>query len=150
MLPPFAKKLLEMRGFLVINLVVLFFLSLSFGRTFLRNAVIQNEIDALEAEKTELAGKNSGLLDLAQQLQTKFYVEKEGRKKYGLQKTGERLVIVTDPAKQEMKNVGGELLADSTDSSDQAVNSVEVIPNPRRWWWFFFNQQAFEQLSYGE
>lgn len=145
MIPCFLKKFLGMRSFLAINLIVLFFLSLSFGRTFLRNASIQNEINVLEAEKAELSLNNISLLDLAQQLQTKFYVEKEGRKKYGLQKDGEKLVIVGET---EVLVVGEDV--ENILSEEEAIaQALEIVPNPRRWWWYFFDRSSFEELAYG-
>ncbi|MEK7665731.1 MAG: septum formation initiator family protein [Patescibacteria group bacterium] len=145
MIPCFLKKFLGMRSFLAINLIVLFFLSLSFGRTFLRNASIQNEINVLEGEKAELSLNNISLLDLAQQLQTKFYVEKEGRKKYGLQKDGEKLVIVGET---EVLVVGEDV--ENILSEEEAIaQALEIVPNPRRWWWYFFDRSSFEELAYG-
>lgn len=142
MIPPFVRKLLEMRSFLLINLVVLFFLSLSFGRTFLRNASIQREIDALESEKTELEAQNIALLSLADQLQTKFYLEKEGRKKYGLQREGERLVIVTETSEGEagVEESGVEESEKSEEMSDLSTNNLN------RWWSFFFDREAYESF----
>ena len=140
-----VKKILEMRSFLLINLVVLFFLSLSFGRTFLRNASIQREIDALESEKAELESQNIALLSLADQLQTKFYLEKEGRKKYGLQRDGERLVIVTEtatsPAPSTTETTEGQEDTTAATTDDASQNNLG------RWWAFFFDAQAYESFG---
>lgn len=145
MIPPFVKKLLEMRSFLLINLVVLFFLSLSFGRTFWRNTSIQNEIDALEAEKAELESQNLELLSLADQLQTKFYLEKEGRKKYGLQRDGERLVIVTETLGEESESQ--ESKESRVEESNESAKSTDTAPdNLDRWWFFFFDREAYAAL----
>lgn len=148
MTPAFLKRLLGMRAFFVINLLILFFLSLNFGRTFLRNTSIQHEIDALQSQRAQLESKNTDLLSLAEQLQTKFYVEKEGRKKYGLQKEGEKLVIVTQ---QQTTPVGSDVEGTLEQAAERLQETSESIPNPRRWWWYFFNRAAFEQLIvYGQ
>ncbi len=144
MIPVFVKKLLATRSFLVVNLVIFFFITLSFGRLFLHNTSIQNEIDALQTEKESLAAKNSDLLSLADQLQTKFYIEKEGRKKYGLQKTGEELVIV----KGESSVVGTPTADPLAEAGLEATTQeAAVVSNQTRWWWYFFNRDAFDQLN---
>ncbi|MEK7105681.1 MAG: septum formation initiator family protein [Patescibacteria group bacterium] len=148
---PFIKKLLGLRVFLIINLVILFFLVFSFGREYMKNASIEREIANLQADKEALETQNVELLSLGQTIQTQFFLEKEGRLKYGLRKPGEQLVVVTD----EQTNTPTATSSEQIAASDAAAEVLSVesasISNPTRWWYYFFKHDAYDALqqSYG-
>ncbi|MEK9130825.1 MAG: hypothetical protein AAB429_01785, partial [Patescibacteria group bacterium] len=81
---------------MIINMVILFFLSLSFGREWARNASIEGQIDDLKEQEEAMESRKLELLSLGQTIQSQFFLEQEGRLKYGLRKPGEELVVVTD------------------------------------------------------
>lgn len=143
----FIRKLLELRLFLIINLVVLFFLSLSFGREYVRNASIENDIQDLKEEKAQLESRNLELLSLGQTIQTQFFLEKEGRLKYGLRKPGEELVIVSDTSTAEPSSDDANQAPSSTSSTLSTSSTSPETSNPTRWWYFFFNRTAYENLT---
>ena len=139
----FIRKLLGLRLFLMINLVVLFFLVLSFGREYVRNRSIGGEIANLQAEKDSLEARNVELLSVGQSIQTQFFLEKEGRLKYGLRKPGEELVVVTDevtPAGTP-EQIDSSLTPDSTTPVREDAGTA--VSNPKRWWNFLFNHSAY-------
>ncbi len=146
----FVKRLLRLRVFLIINMVILFFLSLSFGREWARNASIEGQIDDLKEQKEAMESRKLELLSLGQTIQSQFFLEQEGRLKYGLRKPGEELVVVTDAKTEQPASAESE---DSAAGFDEAMadNQTSRVSNPQRWWYYFFNRAAYEELknSYG-
>lgn len=149
----FIRRLLRLRVFLIINMVVLFFLSLSFGREWTRNASIEGQIDDLKEQKETMESRKLELLSLGQTIQSQFFLEQEGRLKYGLRKPGEELVVVTNtqteqPASAEA-NDSGDIFADG--GSIEGSGDPTPTSNPTRWWNYFFNHAEYNALkdSYG-
>ena len=140
----FIRRLLELRLFLIINLVVLLFLSLSFGREYLRNTTIQNGIHDLEQEKIALETRNLDIIAMSQTIQTQFFLEKEGRTKHGLQKPGERLVVLTEG---ETLSGDGEAVSEGLGGQVVGAEDQTRVPNAKRWWYYFFNRAAFDELK---
>ncbi len=58
---------------------------------------IKKEIDMLENEINDLNKQNNELTELIEYLNTLSFKEKEARLKLGLQKEGEKTVIITSP-----------------------------------------------------
>lgn len=137
----FIRKLFQLRLFLVINVLLLFFLAVSFGREYLHNASIERQITELEQERAALETRNLEILSVSETIQTQFFLEKEGRLKHGLRKPGEQLVVVTP-------EVGALDSADSSVSDTLAETTADPgrMPNPMRWWLFFFNPVAFQEM----
>lgn len=148
--PSFLKNLFGLRIFLVINLVILFFLALSFGKEFMRNYDIQKEINELQARADDLESRNSEIAKLSTVIQTEFFVEREARLKLGLSKPGEKVVIIEGV--QELTDRGAERTGDVIDhinqftSDDEAVD-LKSINNVTLWWYYFFNKPRFDQLN---
>lgn len=141
----FIRKMLELRVFLVVNLVILFFLALSFGREYLRNASIESQISDLKQQEQQLEGENGKILSLSQSVETQYYLEKEGRLKYGLRKPGESVVVLND-------NTSPTSAATTTTSNGSTATPATndqpvVISNRSRWWDFFFNHDAYQTLK---
>ena len=141
----FIRKILELRVFLVVNLVVLFFLALSFGREYLRNTSIDAQISELKQQEQQLEGENAQILSLSQSVTTQYYLEKEGRLKYGLRKPGESVVVVND---------GTASTTPSTTTTTDPITGIQtpiaqpiVVGNVQRWWDYFFNRDAYEALK---
>lgn len=144
----FIRRLLQLRVFLIVNLVILFFLSLSFGREWVRNASIEGQINDLQQEKATLESRNVELLSLGATIQTQYYLETEGRLKYGLRKPGEELVIVTP--EDSAQTAPTEATTDGTVNATgdgQVASAVPVVGNAKRWWDYFFDQGGYRQLQ---
>lgn len=123
------RRLLGLRTFLLINLVILFLVTLSFGREFVRNYEIDREINQLEQRALSLEQQNQDILQLAERLKTDDYLEQEGRLRLGLMKPGESVAIISEPEAGE----AGEALSEPEDES-----SAAALSNPRLWWRYFF------------
>jgi cell division protein FtsB len=118
-----------------VNLVILGFLFVGFGREYWRNIEIERDIAALQAENERLAGQKLESLALISDLSSEYYLESEARTKRGMGEPGEELIIVELPEEQAPE---GEVLGIATDES---------ISNPTRWWYYFFNQARFDAMS---
>lgn len=117
-----------------INLVLLAFLFVGFGREYLRNLEIDREIAALEAEKQNLETQHLESLALIRDLSSEYYLEKEAREKRGLGNPGEKMIIVNTG---EGEAPQPEVLGVATDES---------VSNPTRWWYYFFDPSRFKEM----
>ncbi|HRH32339.1 MAG TPA: septum formation initiator family protein [bacterium] len=118
-----------------VNLIILAFLFVGFGREYWRNIEIQRDIAALQAESDRLAGQKLESLSLINDLSSEYYLEGEARTKRGMGEPGEQLVIVDLPDQVKPE---GEVLGIATDES---------ISNPTRWWYYFFNPTRFDAMT---
>lgn len=114
----------------IVNLAVLAFLVLGFGREYLRNLEIERNIEYLEAQNAALEGEKLESLSVIESLSSEYYLEGEARRKHGLAKAGEQLVIVDDADAGTV----------SIDVGDDAMTS-----NAARWWEYFFDHGSFEE-----
>src|SRR5690242_9704862 len=110
----------------VVNLVILGFLFVGFGREYWRNIEIERDIAALKDENAQLAGQKLQSLALINDLSSEYYLESEARTKRGMGEPGEEMIIVDLPEDQAPD---GQVLGIATDES---------ISNPTRWWYYFF------------
>lgn len=147
----FVRRLLGLRLFLVVNVLVLFFLALSFGKEFVHNYEIQQEISQLQAQADQLAAHNFQVQQLSQVMQTESYVEREARLKLGLSKPGEQLVVVGQKdANAAPQPVQDDPVAKNVTLDAPPAGSETAIANPKKWWYYFFDRKMFDALkSYG-
>ena len=122
------QKSRKVKLFLALNVVVLFFLVLAFGREYVGNLQIQREIEQLEAQRMELEDEQLNTLALIGQLSSEYYLETEARTKHGLAKDGETLIVVQDGATRS-----GDVLGESDERLD-------FVPNYQRWFFYFFDK----------
>lgn len=99
----------------------------SLAREILRNRTIDMEIKRIEAEAKTLEVKNLEVLNLVKQFEDADFLEKEARLKLGLQREGEKVVIINKSGTSS--EVGG------------ADNAWSNISNPMRWWNYFFKNK---------
>ncbi|MEK7458853.1 MAG: septum formation initiator family protein [Patescibacteria group bacterium] len=117
----------------LVNVAVLAFLVLGFGREYLRNVEIERSIADLNAQNDALQGKQLESLSVIEQLSSEYYLEGEARRKHGLAKEGEELAIIAS---------GGTL-----DERLQASDVVSAQSNVVRWWQYFFDRDAFDDVA---
>ncbi len=145
----FIRRLLGLRVFLVVNVLVLLFLGLSFGKEFVHNYEIQQEISELQSQADQLAAHNFEVQQLSQVMQTESYVEREARLKLGLSKPGEQVVVVGANDPKPAAPVQEDPVATATEETTQS-GSMTAIANPKKWWYYFFDRKTFDALkSYG-
>jgi cell division protein FtsB len=131
-------KFLSSRVFIIIGICLLVFIGFSLGKETYRNYQIEKEIQALEEEISGLEKNNDNLTRLIEYFKTESYQEKEARQKLGLQKEGEKVVVITE------ENIESEELEmESAENSIEEFNQSEEIQeeeisNPRKWWNFIF------------
>jgi cell division protein FtsB len=120
-----------------VSVVLLGVLSVAYARGYVRQAAIEQELARLEEERELLQKENAAISDWSESLQTQFFLEGEGRRKLGLAKEGERLVILSDeegddssqPFESEEGDKGLEAAAETTPLAQQ---------NFSLWWQYFF------------
>lgn len=119
---------------MVLNVVILFFLIIAFGREYVGNLQIEREIAALEAQRAELETEQLETLNLIDELSSEYALEREARTKFGLGEVGETLIVVQDSPVGEV---------------DLSAGEEDVLPvgNPVRWFYYFFDKEAFDQQS---
>ena len=113
--------------FIVAGLAVIIFLGVAAGKETYRKYQIQKEINSLQREADKINEKNQELGRLIDYFQTDAYKELEARKEFGLQKEGEKVVII----KRSPENYIGK-------TSNFGSGDNEDVSNARKWWRYFF------------
>lgn len=124
--------------FLLATMVVAGIFVFGFGREYLREREIANQIASLEAENSRLDGKKLEFLDLIDKLSSQYYLEGQARTKEGLAKPGETLLVV-DAGQSQDSVATGQVLG--------ATDSLESVSNPTKWFYYFFDRSKFEAMS---
>ena len=119
--------------FVVANLALLIFFMVAFGREYIGNMQVEQEISRLEQQASDLTDDRVKTLDLIKQLSSSYYLEQEARTKEGLVKPGETRMILTEPAP-----------GSSTASS---LIDLGTVSNPMRWFDYFFDRAAYNELA---
>ena len=143
----FLRRILELRLFLVVNLFILCFLTLSFGREFFRDYQIQRDIQALQAEAEALEVRNLEIAAYNAELQTEEFLESEARLRLGYAEPGEQLVVVVDEEENatDQNDNYSELITYNSEQTD-----FEDVSNAQRWYYYFFDHQEFVKIkAYG-
>ncbi len=120
--------------FVLVGIGVLGLLFVGFGREYVRNRQIENEIAALQSEHDRLEESRLASLELIEDLSSEYYLEREARMKRGLGEPGETLVVV-DLHDQEAAE--GVVLGAAVDDG---------LPNSTRWFYYFFDPVRFAEL----
>lgn len=74
--------------------MLLFFIGVVTVRESYRGWKVDQEIKALESQANELEGRNKRLMEIAQTLQSPERMEVEARKRLGMRKPGEHVVVL--------------------------------------------------------
>jgi hypothetical protein len=90
----FLVSLFYSSFFTIILLIFLVLIFISFIKTFSRSSEIKKRVDILEIEIKKLESDKTNFLETIEYLKTDFYKEKEAREKFGLQKPGEKAVVI--------------------------------------------------------
>ncbi|KKW28784.1 MAG: hypothetical protein UY72_C0062G0005 [Candidatus Uhrbacteria bacterium GW2011_GWD2_52_7] len=118
-----------------LNLVIFAILGFGFGREYLRNLEIEQEIARMEAENDRLESDRLEAMQLISDLSSTYYLESEARTKRGLGEPGETMIVVQGDD-------------DDSGAQDAARELGQAdIPNPLRWFYFFFDHAQYEQLG---
>ena len=141
----FIRRVLELRLFLVINLLVLFFLTLSFGREFFRDYQIQHEIGTLRDKAEELEVRNLEIDELNAGFETEMFLEEEARLRLGLVDPGEQVVVVMGEQNDQGSMTDDQASEELTTDNSQLL--TDSVSNPKRWYYYFFDHDQFLTLK---
>jgi cell division protein FtsB len=128
-----VKNTVSWKWFVIISTVALVFFLIAFGREYISNIQIQNEIERLEELKDQQEQTRLETMDLISQLSSEYYLEQEGRIKQGLGREGESVVIIQD----DIKSVGTDYSYGTKDSK---------ISNIIYWFYYFFSREEFKAI----
>lgn len=139
----FIAKAFRSRWLLAGVFSVLVLSGLAFGRQYVHNRQIEQDIANLQKQADGLAANNLHISDLQNALQTESYLEREARLKLGLKKPGEHVVVIQDkaaavPAFQSL---------DDLQANAATPEAAPEVPNPKRWWAYFFDRRQYEALA---
>jgi cell division protein FtsB len=126
------KSRSKVRMFIWVNVVLFLFLGLGFGREYLRNLEIEQEIARMQDENARLEDERLQSMQLIDELSSTYYLESEARKKRGMGKDGETLVVVQG--------------VDTTDEDTTEIQTGDDVPNSLRWFYYFFDRPRFDAL----
>lgn len=113
------------------SLAIAFVLGVATVRESYRGWKVDQEIQALEAQASELEGRNKRLLEIAQTLQSPERMEVEARKRLGLKQPGEHVVVLNGLSATGSWN--------SAVALDVIAERPEIdYPNPLQWYYYFF------------
>ncbi|MFA6919220.1 MAG: septum formation initiator family protein [Patescibacteria group bacterium] len=121
---------------LSISIVVLVFFIFGLVREILSRREINNQVNNLEKQITELQSQNGQISEMIDNWQDGTRLEKEARLRLGLQKPGEKAIIISKPESQVDK------VSQAVDSNDNQTNLAIInnkpVDNPTKWIRYFF------------
>jgi len=112
--------------FSIILILILVLVLVSFSKTFIQERGIRGQIIALENEIRKIEGERTKLFEALDYLKSDFYKEKEAREKLGLQKKGEKTIVILPPEKEEVKK--------------EKEEKEEDLPIFKKWWQYLFRK----------
>lgn len=138
---PLWKRLIEFRLLFLVNAVVLVALAFSFGREWVRNREIQQEIARLQEQAGSLEARNLEIADLNTAFRTESFIEREARLKLGMKKPGETVVVIQGERTQDAAGTAGTDGAGNAEDPRLLLAVADAsgeVANPRKWWYYFF------------
>lgn len=99
-----------------------------------RNHRIQEEVSSLETEAVKIRRENETLSEKIQYFSSDDFREQEAKKKLGLKKSEETVVIIKPQPEQNKEGEGSPVMKQQT--STDVGN--ENMPNYEKWWKIFF------------
>ena len=140
---PFWRRVLEFRFLFLINALVFAALVFSFGREWMSDREIREQIERLQSQAASLEARNLEIADLNTAFRTESFIEREARLKLGLKKPGETAVIIEDGQASAVSSTDGEAARVVQAQDPRAllaqVDDAEEVANPAKWWHHFFH-----------
>ncbi|MBU0732159.1 septum formation initiator family protein, partial [Patescibacteria group bacterium] len=115
------KAIFYSKIFIVLGIIILIPISISLVKEIIRKAEINNEIKVLEVEIAEIERQNAEMDDLLKTLNSSAFLEKEAKEKFGMQESGEKVVMIPSGPNE----------FGATTQAEDAVE--EYVPNPTKW-----------------
>ncbi|MCK4591829.1 septum formation initiator family protein [Candidatus Parcubacteria bacterium] len=122
----FISRIFSFRLFVLAGVLIIVFLGINLGKEYYREYQIQKEINSLQKEMESREKNIYKLSQLIEYCRTSEYKEAEARKRFGLGKEGEKLIIITEQSNSD----------EGIEIKDELNN--ENLPNYIKWWNYFF------------
>ncbi|MEI7690247.1 MAG: septum formation initiator family protein [bacterium] len=106
----------------ILILFVAAFLIFSLGKNLYQNWKINQEVEKLKVEISDLRKANDTFTEKLLYYQSQSYREKIARERFGLQKPGEEVVVIVPEARPKIVE----------------EKPVDKTPNYQKWWNYFF------------
>jgi cell division protein FtsB len=143
----FIQRMIRWRFLIVLNIFVIVFLGISFGREIIRNHSIGSEITRLEEQADSLAAQNIEISELKIAIQTESYIEREARLKLGMKKPGETVYIIQEQTEDETQGQTTDNPNDPLGLVIEDSDEASAVANPTKWWYYFFDKQSYNVFS---
>lgn len=144
-LPILMKRILYSRLLLAVSIVIFLAVFFQLIQVVSRGSATDKEIDGLEKQVEELNTEQKRLEHIKSFLQTDFFVEREARTKFGMQKKGEHAVIITGKEQGEPPSSAATDAVVYTKKSasphDKTSNPRDDETNNHLWFRYFFGNQ---------
>jgi len=98
-----------------------------------RRNQVNKDIEGFKKEISDLEKQKNELTNLIGYLDTLSFKEKEARLKLGLQKEGEKTIVITNPYIEETKK---------EDAIATESKKASVYDNISKWWKYFFSRNS--------
>ena len=123
------KKIIASKSLFYLLILVLIFSLITAIQEINQQIKLKKELLKLENQNSLLEKENKEASDKIEKMQTDYFQEKIAREELGLQKPGERVVVITSQNTQ----------------SDQTTKSIsksfnEKISNLKNWFYYFFKK----------
>lgn len=128
-----TKNKWKKRLFLSLLLIILIFLSINLFKTWQKNNQVNQEIAALEQEINNLEQGNLKMKELIEYFNSNAYIEEKARVDLGLQKQGEKVVIVNNNLNGDLQNLN------ISQDENEGKNEKKELNNPQKWLKYFFD-----------
>lgn len=122
----FLQILFYSSSFSLVLLIILILVFISFFKTFRQEKMVRNQILTLEKEIKKIEGEKTKLFETLEYLKSDFYKEKEAREKFGMQKKGEKTIVILPPDKIQKK--------------EEVKIEEEDLPVFKKWWRYLFRE----------
>lgn len=131
------NSFLKSKIILIIAIVALVFFIVGLTKEIMNRRSINEQIDGLNSQIQELQSQNSQISDLINTWQDGSHLEKEARLRLGLQKPGEKAVIISQPESETSS------LSQKSVDSVGVINNFSIVDNnsvanPIKWIHYFF------------
>ncbi|PIR73980.1 MAG: hypothetical protein COU35_04985 [Candidatus Magasanikbacteria bacterium CG10_big_fil_rev_8_21_14_0_10_47_10] len=124
------RRFFGSRLFLIIALIVLTLIALSFARAYYQDYKIRQQIAELREEVHQLEKRKLESMEILDYVTSDTFVEEKARTELNMKKSGENVVVISDPGLQEFS--GRDIMQEPPDSQASADT-----PNPLKWWYYF-------------
>ncbi len=126
----FFVKFFHSKLSIVVLLFILIFLLFSINKVISKRNQVNKDIEEFKKEIDDLEKQKNNLTNLIDYLDTLSFKEKEARLKLGLQKEGEKTIVITNPYLDTKKE----------DTTVNENKKISVYDNISKWWNYFFSK----------